>query len=65
MNGPGICGKLMNLKGLLIHLANLLVNDGLILLDTSDFLYLFDQTENGDRIVPASNYYGELEFRIR
>mgnify|MGYP003313829664 CR=1 FL=1 len=26
MNGPGICGKLQNLKGLLIHLANLLDN---------------------------------------
>ena len=65
MNEPGICGKLQNLKGLLIHLTNLLDNDVQILLDSCILRYLFDKTENGDRIVPSSNYYGELEYGIR
>jgi SAM-dependent methyltransferase len=64
MNGTGICGKLKNLRGLLIHLASLLDYGGQILLDSSNLIYLFDQTESGERIVPASNYYGELEYGI-
>ena len=64
MNGPGICGKLKNLRGLLIHLASLLDYGGQILLDSSNLIYLFDQTESGERILPASNYYGELEYGI-
>ena len=64
MNGPGICGKLKNLKGLLIHLVNLLNNEGQILLDSTNLIYLFNQTKNGDRIVPALKYYGELEYGI-
>ena len=64
MNGPGICGKLKNLRDLLIHLASLLDYGGQILLDSSNLIYLFDQTESGERIVPASNYYGELEYGI-
>jgi len=65
MNGLGICGKLQNLKGLLIHLTNLIDYEGQILLDSSNLIYLFDQTKNGDKIIPASNYYGELEYGIR
>ena len=64
MNGPGICGKLKNLRGLLIHLAKLLDYSGQILLDSSNLIYLFDQTESCEKIVPASNYYGELEYGI-
>ena len=64
MNGPGICGKLKHLRGLLIHLASLLDYGGQILLDSSNLIYLFDQTESGERILPASNYYGELEYGI-
>ena len=55
VNEPGIFGKLQNLKGLLIHLANLLDNDGQILIDSSNSRYLFDKTENADRIVHSSN----------
>jgi SAM-dependent methyltransferase len=65
MNGPGICGKLQNLKDLLKHLSNLLNIKGQILLDSSDLIYLFDQSDNGEKMVPASNYYGELEYGIR
>ena len=44
--------------------AKLLDYSGQILLDSSNLIYLFDQTENGERILPASNYYGELEYGI-
>ena len=28
-------------------------------------IYLFDQTPEGEKIIPASKYYGELEYGIR
>ncbi len=65
MNGTGICGKLENLKTLLDHLVKLLNTGGQILLDSSDLIYLFDETETGEKILPALSYYGELEYEIR
>ncbi len=64
MNGLGICGKLKNLRALLLHLDSLLNYGGQILLDSTNLIYLFDQTEIGERIVPGSNYYGELIYGI-
>ncbi len=65
MNGSGICGKLKKLKPLLQKLKSLLNPEGQILLDSSDLIYLFDQTPEGEKIIPASKYYGELEYGIR
>ena len=65
MNGPGICGKLKDLKNLFEHLVCLLNPEGQILLDSSDLIYLFDETDRGEKIIPASKYYGELEYGIR
>jgi SAM-dependent methyltransferase len=65
MNGTGICGSLHNLKTLLEKLKSLIHSHGQILLDSSDLIYLFDETPQGEKIIPASSYYGELEFGIR
>ena len=65
MNGSGICGELKKLKPLLQKLKSLLSPGGQILLDSSDLIYLFDETPEGEKIIPASKYYGELEYGIR
>lgn len=47
MNGPGICGSLDRLKLLLEKLQRLFNPGGQILLDSSDLIYLFDETVEG------------------
>jgi hypothetical protein len=47
MNGPGICGSLDRLKLLLEKLQRLFNPGGQILLDSSDLIYLFDETAEG------------------
>ncbi|NMH27272.1 class I SAM-dependent methyltransferase [Flavobacterium silvaticum] len=65
MNGTGICGKYSNLSAFLKKLKSLLRPNGQILIDSSDIIYMFDQDEDGAVSVPASSYYGELEFRVQ
>jgi hypothetical protein len=65
MNGPGICGSLKRLQLLLEKLKSLLNPDGQILLDSSDLIYLFDESQEGEKIIPASQYYGELEYGVQ
>ncbi len=47
LNGPGICGSLDRLQLLLEKLQRLLNPGGQILLDSSDLIYLFDETAEG------------------
>ncbi|NBS19008.1 MAG: class I SAM-dependent methyltransferase [Flavobacteriia bacterium] len=65
MNGPGICGRLQRLGALLEKLQELLKPGGQVLLDSSDLIYLFDETPEGEKIIPANHYYGELQYSIR
>lgn len=65
MNGPGICGTLEKLEELLLKLKSLLSENGQILLDSSDLIYLFDETPEGEKIVSGDKYYGELDYGIR
>jgi SAM-dependent methyltransferase len=65
MNGPGICGSLDRLQLFLEKLQKLLNPGGQILLDSSDLIYLFDETPEGEKIIPANQYYGELQYGIR
>jgi|MEHZ01.5.fsa_nt_MEHZ011561778.1_5 SAM-dependent methyltransferase len=65
MNGPGICGRLEKLGELLLKLKSLLSENGQILLDSSDLIYLFDETPEGEKIVSGEQYYGELDYGIR
>ena len=64
MNGTGIFGKLNQISTYLQKLKSLLNEDGQILIDSSDIIYMFDQDEDGAYEINANGYYGELTFSI-
>jgi SAM-dependent methyltransferase len=65
MNGIGICGRIDRLPDFFKKLRSLINNDGQILLDSSDIIYMFDEDEDGGKwIPPGMSYYGELTFNI-
>ena len=65
MNGAGMCGRLKNLASFLLKLKSLLHENGQILLDSSDIIYMFDEDEDGGKWIPSDHeYYGELVFNI-
>lgn len=66
MNGTGIFGKLENASAFLQKLKSLLTENGQILIDSSDIIYMFDEddAEDGGKWVDANNYYGEVVFNI-
>ncbi len=64
MNGTGIFGTIKNISIYLQKLKSLLNANGQILIDSSDIIYMYDQNEDGSYLVPATQYYGELEFTI-
>lgn len=64
MNGTGIFETLDETSKYLQKLKSLLTEDGQILIDSSDIIYMYDEDESGSYSVPADNYYGELTFTI-
>ena len=64
MNGTGIFQSLKNLDQYLQKLKNLISENGQILLDSTDILYMYDQDDDGGVLVPANGYYGELDYYI-
>lgn len=64
MNGTGIFGKLENVSKYLQKLKSLLAENGQILIDSSDIIYMFDEDEDGGKWISGAAYYGELEFTI-
>ena len=64
MNGTGIFGKLENVAKYLQKLKSLLAENGQILIDSSDIIYMFDEDSEGGKWIPGAAYYGELEFTI-
>lgn len=64
MNGTGIFGKLENVPNYLKKLKSLLAENGQILIDSSDIIYMFDEDEDGGKWIAGDKYYGELEFTI-
>ena len=64
MNGTGIFGKLENIAKYLQKLKSLLAENGQILIDSSDIIYMFDEDSEGGKWIPGAAYYGELEFTI-
>jgi SAM-dependent methyltransferase len=65
MNGTGIFGKMNQILKYLQKLKLLLNDEGQILIDSSDLIYMYDQDEEGAYQVPADRYYGELSFTIQ
>jgi len=65
MNGAGMCGRLKNLPKFLRKLKSMLRENGQILLDSSDIIYMFDEDEDGGKWIPSEReYYGEVVFNI-
>ncbi|KAF2514138.1 class I SAM-dependent methyltransferase [Flavobacterium salilacus subsp. salilacus] len=65
MNGAGMCGRLNKISDFLLQIKSLLNEDGQVLLDSSDIIYMFDEDEDGGKWIPTDNdYYGEVVFNI-
>jgi SAM-dependent methyltransferase len=65
MNGTGIFGTLNETDIYLQKLKSLLKDEGQILIDSSDLIYMYDQDEDGAYCIPAEGYYGELTFTVQ
>ena len=65
MNGTGIFETLKQSTSYLIKLKSLLNENGQILIDSSDIIYMFDEDEDGGKWIPTDvDYYGEVVFDI-
>ena len=64
MNGTGIFQSLEDIDQYLQKLKSLVAENGQILLDSTDILYMYDQDEDGGVLVPATGYYGELDYYL-
>ena len=62
MNGTGIFQSLEKIDHYLEKLAALLNENGQILIDSTDILYMYDRDEEGGVTVPANHYYGEVDY---
>jgi SAM-dependent methyltransferase len=64
MNGFGIAGTLDNLEKLLQQCKSLLKPGGIIIGESADILYLFEEEDGSCSIDLNSNYYGEMSYRM-
>lgn len=64
MNGTGIFESLEKIDTYLQKLHTLLNENGQILIDSTDILYMFDRDEDGGVYIPAGGYYGELDYIV-
>lgn len=64
MNGTGIFGSLAEIDNYLQKLHLLLNDNGQVLIDSTDILYMFDRDEDGGVYIPAEGYYGELDYIV-
>ena len=64
MNGTGIFQSLEHIDQYLQKLKSLVAENGQILIDSTDILYMYDQDEDGGVLIPATGYYGELDYYL-
>ena len=64
MNGIGVAGKLSNLKKTLQHASKLLNKDGILLCDSSDIKYLYEEDDGSLWIDLNEEYYGNFRFQM-
>jgi 2-polyprenyl-3-methyl-5-hydroxy-6-metoxy-1,4-benzoquinol methylase len=64
MNGFGIAGTLDNLERLLEQCKSLLKPGGIIIGESADILYLFEEEDGSCSIDLNSDYYGEMTYRM-
>ncbi len=64
MNGSGIIGKLQNMPHFFGRIKQLLNPKGVVLMDSSDLKYLFEEEDGSYEIDLMGNYYGEVDFQM-
>ncbi|MCE4063753.1 class I SAM-dependent methyltransferase [Chryseobacterium gleum] len=64
MNGTGVFESLAKIDTYLQKLHTLLSDNGQILIDSTDILYMFDRDKDGGVYIPAGGYYGELDYVV-
>lgn len=64
MNGIGIAGKLSKLEQFLLHCKSLLNKGGVILCDSSDIRYLYEDEDGALWVDLNSEYYGNFRFQM-
>lgn len=64
MNGTGIAGKLSRLPLLLNRLKELMAEGALILIDSSDLKYIYENEDGSMDIDLGGNYYGEVDYQM-
>lgn len=65
MNGSGIIGKVENFASFFTQLDNLLSDDGVVYMDSSDIRYVFEDEDGSFEINLNDDYYGELEYQMQ
>lgn len=63
MNGTGIFETIDRMDNYLQKLHSLLNDNGQILIDGTDILYMYEE-EDGGFSIPAEHYYGELDYTV-
>lgn len=63
MNGTGIFESLAKIDFYLKHLKTLLQDNGQILIDGTNILYMYEE-DDGSFCIPANEYYGELDYIV-
>ena len=64
MNGTGIIGNLDNIPAFFARLRQLLKPGGVVLIDSSDLRYLFEEEDGSLMIDLADEYYGQLDYQM-
>ena len=65
MNGTGIFQNLVLINVFLDKIKQLLTENGQVIIDGTDIIYMFDEDEDGGKWIPSNgNYYGELDFTV-
>src|SRR5690625_2340496 len=62
MNGTGIFCKVDQVNTNLNKLYDILKNDGQILIDSTDLIYMYNELNGLD--LPIEKYYGEVAFTV-
>lgn len=65
MNGIGIAGTIERLPDLFDQCKALLSDGGMVLLDSSDIRYVFEEDDGSFSIDLNDNYYGELTYQMQ
>ena len=65
MNGTGIIGKIENMPGFFARIDELLADNGQLLIDSSDLIYLYENEDGSVDIDLNGSYYGEVDFMMQ